>query len=618
MGIAHRTLLLGLFAAALAVSASSAPPDATASARHGSRCIQLGHKAPAPRRHCRRHAPRPAVQVGRDGTVSLRAALRAFEATFGIVPGTGKRVRADPRFRSGSGPLRWILAHRRRLSKAQLRTVLKVAGERGPGPARAAGPPEGAADEWYDLATEAATRIEAHLGQPLGLALQVTTTDQVSEDAAATVVYDDKFGLEGTPAYCDITVYPSGLKSDLAARRAIAAHEVFHCYEGKLVGLKAYYSPIKSPWRVEGLAEWVGATIGEEWTPGWSGEGYGVGWWKDYLNTPTLSLFQRSYDAIGFYAHLRETGIDPWLRATVILAADGSSAAFAKAVKNNADAVLDSWPSSLALHPQWGAKWTTVGPAMGNPNAAPISYVEIKPGVSRGVVAPARANALLAASIQAPVVALKVKPGGAAHGVLRDGNGYEYPLRDGTLCIYPEGGGGLITIALNGGAVASTVTLTGRKDTDGDCGALRSTALSIVSPSGEFPGRAITSPGQCFLSSKRADGSRAWVLNFDGFQIAAPALAGPGDYTLRGALNQDPDSPYANASTAGVGPWYTLAVPFAGAGHFVVDKGLQSGTVDAIFWAPGEPPIAGPLTVKGTWSCEVQSGPFPGLPIGKA
>ena len=138
----------------------------------------------------------------------------------------------------------------------------------------------------------------------------------------------------------------------------------------------------------------------------------------------------------------------------------------------------------------------------------------------------------------------------------------------------------------------------------------------IDSQDPRYPGRAINTPGQCSVSSPRDDGTRAWVLNYDGFQIAVPVFTGAGQYAFPGALNRAPLSPYANTSTGGVGPWHTLAVPLGGAGSFTVADGLRSGTVSTILWAPGDPPIAKPLTVSGTWSCDVQGGPFPGLPIG--
>ena len=34
--------------------------------------------------------------------------------------------------------------------------------------------------------------------------------------------------------------------------------------------------------------------------------------WMWYLDSPTRPLSQREYDGVGFFAHLAETGTDPW------------------------------------------------------------------------------------------------------------------------------------------------------------------------------------------------------------------------------------------------------------------------------------------------------------------
>ena len=122
--------------------------------------------------------------------------------------------------------------------------------------------------------------------------------------------------------------------------------------------------------------------------------------------------------------------------------------------------------------------------------------------------------------------------------------------------------------------------------------------------------------GLLVVAPSSFDDTRAWVLNFDGFQVAVPRLTGAGQYVLPGAPARGPQSPYANASTDGVGPWYTSAFPLPEAGSVTIAAGLRSGTFSATLSAPGDPPIAKPLTVSGTWSCEIEDGPFPGLPLG--
>ena len=141
------------------------------------------------------------------------------------------------------------------------------------------------------------------------------------------------------------------------------------------------------------------------------------------------------------------------------------------------------------------------------------------------------------------------------------------------------------------------------------------TAISIVSPSGEYPKRTLKSPGKCWRNVARKDGTRAWVLDFALLKIALPEFSGPRKYTLPGAPKAAKDLPYAKAYMGQlVGPWLTDAVASSKAGTFVVNKGRVSGTVNATFSAGA---MAKPLKVTGTWSCKEYNAPryiFPGLP----
>lgn len=653
------TLLATLVLTALALAPGAVLADAAsrpqpgAKARTTAGCVAPGSSKRLPPRRCARQPP-PLVRTNRDGEVSLPAALDAFAEATGIVPGTGEKARVDPRFTSGSGPLRWILAHRDRLSKSQLRTVEAVVNGRRPHRehdqrAAAAGPhlrgPPNLQAEWEALVSEAVGRISTRLGRPFGLTYSVNIQPtQVKNWFAATGAFNADGGTSGTAKTCVINVYPKVYTlSDLSKKRTTAAHEVWHCFQAELLGLDAYYSPKTPPWLIEGSATWVGGSIAEDWTgPGYSDFAL-TGWWKNYLNSPGRPLYKRSYDALGFFAHLSHNVYNPWNNFDAMFQASkeiaGNEAIFVQAVSPNANAFFDEWPSGFLRFPAWGPKWNLVGPGIGNTVGKGIPYVKLNPGTSATVTAPNRANAVRALDLAAPLTVLKLKPGGSAHGVLRDANGVEYPLQDTNLCTEFDGccppdkkpkdptvtvARDVAILALNGGAVPATATLKGQTAKSADCEPLPPTALSIVSPSGEFPGRAITTPGQCFLSGPREDGTRAWVLNFPGFQLAVPQFTGARQYGLPGAPNRGPLSPYANASVdpdplnTGVGPWYTSAVQDpAGAGSFTVDDGLRSGTVGTSLWAP-EGVKGKPITVSGNWSCvQEDAGYFPGLPIGR-
>jgi hypothetical protein len=581
--------------------------------------------------------------VQSNGRASFRTAVREFERSFGRLPGVAGAPRRGPGFVSGSGPLRWVLGYRERLSKAQLRAVRRIAHAQAARGAYASGPP-GAKAEWTARVAEAGSRITMHLGHPLGLQLKVEIDDKQREAGvmAAATVWDDENGLSGPVAKCRIVVYPVGYNTaSLAVKRAAAAHELFHCYQGEVLGLKRYYSPSRPLWLLEGSATWVGAVIGEEWTPGWTGKGYSNKKFQEYVNTSMRRLYKRSYDALGYFNHLGESANSPWTRLDAMLSATDNATAFANAVTVNAATFLDTWPSSFALHHDWGPRWTTVGPGMADPSPAVVPYKKIKAGVTSSVVVPDRANALLALDLTAPVIELRLKPGAIAHGVLRDSAGGDRPLKDAAYCTRDTGccspdevskkallpiPAGVATLAVNGGASNTTATVLGFAKAKAHCQPLPPTALSIsASDPQRFPARAITTPGQCFSglwSQDKPTGTWPWVLNMDGFQIAAPALAGPGQYTLPGMPSRVPEtSPYANVilnENVGFGPepadFHTSAVAAATAGSFTVNPDVQSGTISAAFAPSTLRPVS--AYVSGTWSCVDDHSIFPGLPFG--
>ncbi|MGB0093685.1 MAG: hypothetical protein WBP81_14290 [Solirubrobacteraceae bacterium] len=66
---------------------------------------------------------------------------------------------------------------------------------------------------------------------------------------------------------------------------------------------------------------------------------------KTYLATPTTPLFERCYDAVGFWGHADDVLPGLFKRMATILNAGGNEAAFQFAVGSQ-DAFLTSWGSS--------------------------------------------------------------------------------------------------------------------------------------------------------------------------------------------------------------------------------------------------------------------------------
>ena len=142
-------------------------------------------------------------------------------------------------------------------------------------------------------------------------------------------------------------------------------HEDFHCYEHQIApnAWSVVHHSIKEEvirgihkgelgdegqleearWIIEGLARWVDLTLypasGEE----------GLKNLTEYYETPKKGLFDRSYDAVGFWAHLQDISGDLWQRIPDILRAGVNSAnqkAADAALGGQEETFLSSWGSS--------------------------------------------------------------------------------------------------------------------------------------------------------------------------------------------------------------------------------------------------------------------------------
>src|SRR5207247_4061294 len=135
---------------------------------------------------------------------------------------------------------------------------------------------------------------------------------------------------------------------------------MFHCFEadlfpdlGTYVGINRTHA---SAWVIEGAAEWGSDSIAG------SDEGNPYHW-TEYLLEPGRPLFSRSYDALGYYAHLAESGHDPWGVIDSMLVAvvgGGNEAAFTASLSGgNPASTLDSWASGYARARHGGSAWDT-------------------------------------------------------------------------------------------------------------------------------------------------------------------------------------------------------------------------------------------------------------------
>ena len=320
-------------------------------------------------------------QIGPAGDVSFETALAAFSVAVGPLPGVQMPSGRVARISSGTGAIRWLEGYRSRLTDEQRAAVdrylapdpdaivvepdttgaggVKLAAYRVPAPAqercRARTPQEEQLLRYLD---DARGEIGRLLGRKLGLpyTLAINDTQQTTDDAY-TVPH---FGRNdrGGPSACEFRVNPSMLEPDWGEpeHRASLAHEMFHCFQAaRMSGAGQWTSTHdERPWLIEGSAAWVGETVGGP-------SKAGVIPWALYLAKPEAPLFTRAYTAIGFYLHMVERGVDPWLHLDKMMYTT-NELAYHEAADPGGEAFLDTWASGHARQRLLGEPWMAAGP----------------------------------------------------------------------------------------------------------------------------------------------------------------------------------------------------------------------------------------------------------------
>ena len=211
------------------------------------------------------------------------------------------------------------------------------------------------------------------------------------------------------------------------------AHEMYHCFQYSLIGAPVSASA-RPAWIIEGQAEWVGEALMGPST-------LGRDWWGKYLRTPGTGLFTRTYDAVGFYEHLGEEGIDPWAAMDPMLQAVGSSTDAFKAAGAAADPFLDTWASGLFRDPAIGTEWNVTG-RWTTSERQPPADLSVAAGQAVPLAAPAMGAADDRVASSADIVEIKA-PGHVrihATGVDQVGADDLFLCLKGTGCECPDGG----------------------------------------------------------------------------------------------------------------------------------------------------------------------------------
>jgi hypothetical protein len=453
-------------------------------------------------------------QVQPDGTVSLPTALSAFSLAVGPIPGAAAPAGSAATIPSGTLAVSWVLGKWGQLTSAQQQAVradlVGTSGGTSPaalirkgssgssGSSGSTGGTGGIAGTGGAVAAAFSTKLTgATPAPPPNPQLPCLTTDSagaapyraqlagIESDIAShlgrSLALDVHFSvntgqLEGTsrmytwacqganPATgkitgCTIHINPRALDlgtSD-ADRHSFLIHEVMHCFLYDKFGVAYDAMPA---WYVEGAPTWVMTVLGP-------GDPVSSGYWVKYLDTATTPLFKRTYDALGFFAHLAETGTDVWKNIDPIGSAltGGSNSAGWNAA-GVTQQFLDSWGSGYATGRFPGAAWETKGPNL-PPYTDALAQGSLNDGGAVTLAAKAAAPAIEQVDINAQVV--QFTPGSGASGrisldassdaVLLDAGGVLYCTL-GAACHCPAGspGEGTEFTALNSGEHYVTVT----------------------------------------------------------------------------------------------------------------------------------------------------------------
>jgi hypothetical protein len=254
----------------------------------------------------------------------------------------------------------------------------------------------------------AANGFRAQFAQLLGEDLpgQITVElDAVSDD-------EEDFGFarvkwkDGAYSGCRIALTKQ-VGTDALLINNVLAHEVFHCFQARDYR-RADWGPAPD-WVIEGGAEWAAAMI----APSAVDE---AGWWQEYLTQPELPLFEKTYDGLGFWAHVDASGTSPWTTFRAVWAAALDQPAAFAASGAESDAFLDTWASGFLRARARGPAWDATGPDITDDRATPSSLT-VGNGTDAPVAAEPYTNALYQLSLTADVTTIVL----LGHGRLSDG-----------------------------------------------------------------------------------------------------------------------------------------------------------------------------------------------------
>ena len=286
--------------------------------------------------------------AARGGRADASTAVQAF--SLAVTPLPGVRVPKGPKgsIPEGTLAISWVLANYGRLTPG-VRQAFDKAVRRAFG---LSGHPAAGGAKLDAIKAQAVTFVSQQAGVDLTLPIDIVRGYPRSGRGAAVLAVDaaGKYRSSQPPARCIISVRGN-------ASRALVAHEVFHCLQVQLAGRADALPSLDSAraWLGEGSASYAGCLFSQDGAAPYKRA------YAGYLEQPTTPLSGRTYDAVGFFAHLDQVGAGALGTVKRAIAAPSMAAAYPALVNEGGPDIFGSWASSLYRLPSLGGAWDVGG-----------------------------------------------------------------------------------------------------------------------------------------------------------------------------------------------------------------------------------------------------------------
>jgi hypothetical protein len=351
-----------------------------------------------------------------DGSVPFASALAAVTAAFGPLHGFDPPPATTTRPYDGSAALRWITGYADRLTDVQRTSLQKLitqpsAGRPGPLIAGLVPPPVLIDDASLDsMVSELQADLEARTGHSMGAPIIPLVIDQPDRPHGAVYAFGaDGASFEpgakpGKMEHCSLWLYGPSTTFSPMELRSFVGSLVFQCWMYDQYNIEDV--PRIPPWIWEGASIWAGETLvgGSPLShPAW------VYWIEGGAE---VSLYERTFSAVGFFALMASAKVDPWTHVVPMAdeaLASGSSDAAYGLVGGPASAIEADWgPSLHRAGAQYGPTWETEGAGVPDHSiAAPPVEKSVGDGEIATLTAPALTGVPYVADLDAEVIWLE-------------------------------------------------------------------------------------------------------------------------------------------------------------------------------------------------------------------